>query len=306
MDTRSKLMLTMQTFHTRTHRYKITRQMAKGAYGVVYLATNMQTLQEVAVKVMRRKDYIAQDMEEIAMLRHFNHERIVKLIDIGAQSGLLFLVFPLYHQVLSKVCLNVCLSPAVVIKYGRQLLEGLAYMHTQRVLHRDLKPDNLLLDQDDNLVVIDFGISVEQRGRRPGTSGQLPGSQYDLPANTLWYRPLEVLLSDNWYGLSVDMWAVGCIVAELTMGQPLFSTATTDIEQIFQIYYTFGAPDDTHILASYPYYSKKHPQYVRRSIRDLFPTLDSQLLEFLHRCFDYDPRTRITAAQALALPLFYQ
>ena len=301
MHTRSKLIGPMQTFRTRTHRYKIARKLAKGAYGVVYHAINMQTDREVAVKVMKRKDYIAQDLEEIAILRHLKHARIIKLLDTGAQFGLLFLVFPLYDRELSKLCLNIGLPPAAVIKYGRQLLEGLVYVHTQRVLHRDLKPDNLLLDQDDNLVMIDFGISAEQRERQPG---QLPGSQYDLPANTLWYRPLEVLLSDNVYGLPVDMWAVGCIVAELTMGHPLFSTAMTDIEQIFQIYYRFGTPEDTHILASYPHYSKRHPQYMRRSIYDLLPTLDSQLLEFLHRCFDYDPSTRITATQALALPIF--
>lgn len=118
-----------------------------------------------------------------------------------------------------------------------QLLQGLSYIHNRRVLHRDLKPQNLLVNNDNPVLKIaDFGLA---RG-----SG-IPVRSYTNEVVTLWYRCPAVLLGCRKYGASIDIWSVGCIFYEMLTGKPLFP-AKNDNEEIMKIFSTFGTPSVTY------------------------------------------------------------
>ena len=121
-----------------------------------------------------------------------------------------------------------------VKKFTYQILQATAYCHAHRVMHRDLKPQNLLIDKDNNVQLAVFGLA-----RAFG----LPVKTYTHEVVTLWYRAPEILLGAKEYSTPIDIWSIGCIYAEMAQRKALF-IGDSEIDQIFKIFQVQGTPND--------------------------------------------------------------
>ena len=292
-------------------RFTKLEKLGEGTYGVVYMAKEKQTGSLVALKRMNpaaeEEGVPATTIREICLLKELHHENIVRLYDVMFQSPKLTLVFEYCEYDLKKYIDS---KPAKkldieteVKPFLKQMLAGLHYMHSKSVVHRDMKPQNLLLSSNKELKLADYGLA-----RVEG----IPVKKYTHEAVTLWYRPPDVILGSANYGLAVDLWSVGCIFAEMITGNPLFN-GHTDQEQLQKILRMLGPPtrENWPTLNSYP--STKSllpPESIRNDVAmlgDYIRTTElSQLtpdgLDLLKRMLAYEPSRRITALEALNHP----
>ncbi|XP_010252062.1 PREDICTED: cyclin-dependent kinase D-1 isoform X2 [Nelumbo nucifera] len=185
---------------------------------------------------------------------------------------------------------NIVLSPADIKSFMQMTLKGLAYCHKKWVLHRDMKPNNLLIGADGQLKLADFGLA-----RIFGS----PDRKFTHQVFARWYRAPELLFGTKQYGSAVDVWAAACIFAELLLRRP-FLQGSSDIDQLGKIFAAFGTPKpsqwpDMIYLPDYVEY-----QYVPSpSLRSLFPMASDDALDLLSKMFTYDPKARISVQQAL-------
>jgi len=188
------------------------------------------------------------------------------------------------------------LGEAMVKKFMAQLVEGVRYCHSRRILHRDLKPQNLLIDRDGNLKLADFGLA-----RAFG----VPLRTYTHEVVTLWYRSPEILLGGRQYSTGVDMWSVGAIFAEMCTRKPLFP-GDSEIDEIFKIFRLLGTPDERIWpgVTSFPDFKATFPKWKRETTRALVPGLEENGLDLLDAFLEYDPARRISAKQACMHPYF--
>jgi len=197
-------------------RYQKMEKIGEGTYGVVYKAKDRVTGEIIALKKIRLE---AEDegipstaIREISLLKELQHPNIVKLYDVIHTERKLTLVFEFLDQDLKKY-LDVCdggLELPILKSFLYQLLTGVAYCHHHRVLHRDLKPPNLLINREGQLKLADFGLA-----RAFG----IPVRSYTHEVVTLWYRAPDVLMGSRRYSTPVDIWSVGCIFAEMANGR---------------------------------------------------------------------------------------
>uniref|UniRef100_A0A8H7TS36 Cyclin-dependent kinase 1 n=1 Tax=Bionectria ochroleuca TaxID=29856 RepID=A0A8H7TS36_BIOOC len=177
-----------------------------------------------------------------------------------------------------------------------QLCQGIKYCHSHRVLHRDLKPQNLLIDKEGNLKLADFGLA-----RAFG----VPLRTYTHEVVTLWYRAPEILLGGRQYSTGVDMWSIGCIFAEMCTRKPLFP-GDSEIDEIFKIFRILGTPteDVWPGVTSYPDFKSSFPKWERDFDKPLCHSLDDAGLHMLEAMLVYDPAGRMSAKQACNHPYF--
>jgi len=175
--------------------------------------------------------------------------------------------------------------------YLKQLLMGINYCHQNRILHRDLKPQNILIDWNGQLKLADFGL---------GRQFQLPMRMYTHEVITLWYRPPEILLGTKTYSTSVDMWSVGVIYAEITHNRPLFP-GECEIDQLFRIFRTLGTPDELSWpgLSKLPDYKGHFPQWKQQDMNRILKELTQDSLDLTMQMLTCDPEKRIPAHKAL-------
>ncbi|KAF7152306.1 hypothetical protein RHSIM_Rhsim01G0195900 [Rhododendron simsii] len=174
-------------------------------------------------------------------------------------------------------------SVAQIKCYMRQLLTGLHYCHVNQVLHRDIKGSNLLIDNEGNLKLADFGLA---RSFSNDHNGNLTNRVI-----TLWYRPPELLLGTTKYGPAVDMWSVGCIFAELLHGKPIFP-GKDEPEQLNKIFDICGAPEESNWpgVSKIPWYNNFKPtRQLKRRLREVYKHFDRHALELLDRMLTLDP-----------------
>ncbi|KAL4761575.1 cyclin-dependent serine/threonine-protein kinase CDC28 [Aspergillus foveolatus] len=196
----------------------------------------------------------------------------------------------------STLSRNLGLGDAMVKKFMAQLIEGIRFCHSHRVLHRDLKPQNLLIDRDGNLKLADFGLA-----RAFG----VPLRTYTHEVVTLWYRSPEILLGGRQYSTGVDMWSCGAIFAEMCTRKPLFP-GDSEIDEIFKIFRILGTPDETIWpgVTSFPDFKPTFPKWKREDIQNVVPGLEEDGLDLLEALLEYDPARRISAKQACMHPYF--
>jgi len=281
-------------------RYQKLEKIGEGTYGIVYKAKDRLSDSIVALKRIRLE---AEDegipstaIREISLLKELRHPNIVRLYDVVHTERKLTLVFEYLDQDLKKY-LDVCengLDATIVMSFLFQLLTGVAYCHHHRVLHRDLKPQNLLLNREGDLKLADFGLA-----RAFG----IPVRSYTHEVVTLWYRAPDVLMGSRKYSTPLDIWSVGCVFAEMVNGTPLF-TGTSEESQLETIFRHLGTPDETTFpgmselsggaakIADLQHYPTPS------SLQHLVPKLDPIGVDLLQLMLMYDPARRITAQDA--------
>ncbi|RYO64925.1 Cyclin-dependent kinase 1 [Alternaria arborescens] len=305
--------------------YQKLEKVGEGTYGVVYKARDLTTKDQriVALKKIRLE---AEDegvpstaIREISLLKEMNDPNIVRLLNIVHADGhKLYLVFEFLDLDLKKYMEALPVSQGgrgkalpegsglagqalsmddkMGKKFMMQLCQGVRYCHAHRVLHRDLKPQNLLIDKDCNLKLADFGLA-----RAFG----VPLRTYTHEVVTLWYRSPEILLGGRQYSTGVDMWSVGCIFAEMCTRKPLFP-GDSEIDEIFKIFRILGTPNeqDWPGVTSFPDFKPSFPKWGRTDVANIVTNLDEVGLDLLDALLVYDPAGRISAKQTVIHPYF--
>ncbi|CAJ1971202.1 unnamed protein product [Sphenostylis stenocarpa] len=296
-------------------------QIGEGTYGQVYMAKEIKTGEIVALKKIRmdneREGFPITAIREIKILKKLHHENVIKLKEIVTSQGPekdeqgrpdgnkykggIYMVFEYMDHDLTGLADRPGMRFTVpqIKCYMRQLLTGLHYCHVNQVLHRDIKGSNLLIDNEGNLKLADFGLA------RSFSNDQ--NANLTNRVITLWYRPPELLLGTTKYGPAVDMWSVGCIFAELLQGKPIFP-GKDEPEQLNKIYELCGAPTEINWpgVSKIPYYNKFMPtRPMKRRLREVFRHFDHHALELLEKMLTLDPAQRITAKDALDAEYFW-
>jgi serine/threonine protein kinase len=202
----------MQTENQELDKYQKLEKLGEGTYGVVYKCKNKDNQMVVAVKRIRLENedegIPSTAIREISILKQLKHPNIVNLIDLIHGEKKLHLVFEFLDYDLKKFLdqNQGQLHPQLVKSYLYQMLDAITYCHSKRILHRDLKPQNLLIDKDGHIKLADFGLA-----RAFG----IPIKTLTHEILTLWYRAPEILLGQKEYSTPVDMWSMGCIFYEM-------------------------------------------------------------------------------------------
>ncbi|XP_069483500.1 cyclin-dependent kinase 7 isoform X3 [Ambystoma mexicanum] len=226
---------------SRARRYEKLDFLGEGQFATVYKARDKNTNQIVAIKKIKlghrseAKDGINRTaLREIKLLQELSHPNIIGLLDAFGHKSNISLVFDFMETDLEVIIkdTSLVLTPAHIKAYMLMTLQGLEYLHHLWILHRDLKPNNLLLDENGVLKLADFGLAK---------SFGSPNRAYTHQVVTRWYRSPELLFGAKMYGVGVDMWAVGCILAELLLRVP-FLPGDSDLDQLTRIFETLGTP----------------------------------------------------------------
>ncbi|KAL6839943.1 hypothetical protein ACP4OV_029753 [Aristida adscensionis] len=283
-------------------------KIGSGTYSNVYKAIDVQSGRVVALKKVR-VDSVGEVgsarfmAREIALLRRLGeHPNVVRLDGLVtsrlATAPSLYLVFEYMDHDLTGLAAAATasggrLSLPQVKCFIKQLLSGIEHCHNKGVLHRDIKSSNLLVSNNGILKIADFGLatSYDPDNTRPMTSQVI----------TLWYRPPELLLGATHYGVGVDLWSVGCILAELLLGEPIFP-GRTEVEQLHKIFKLCGTPsDDYWEKMKFP-----HPTFkpYERCIAEKFKDVAPSALSLLETLLSIDPDMRGTATDALNSEFF--
>ncbi|CAN7982131.1 unnamed protein product [Ixodes pacificus] len=283
-----------------TEKFHKLEKIGEGTYGVVYKAKEKGSGRPIALKKFRLESESegvpSTAIREIALLKELQHPNVVRLLDVVPCEKKLYLVFEYMTDDLKKHMDKAAhgkalLGPKLVKSYLWQLLQGIAYCHAHRILHRDLKPQNLLIDPDGNIKLADFGLA-----RAFG----LPLRTYTHEVVTLWYRAPEILLGAKFYSTPVDVWSIGCIFAEMLTLKALFP-GDSEIDQLFRIFRTLGTPDEDSWpgVTQLPDYKPSFPRWEPQSLTKLVPGLDPDGEDLILKLLIADPEARIPAIQAL-------
>jgi len=276
-----------------------------GTYGEVYKAVCRHTKAVVALKEMKNQNeeegVPSTALREVALLKQLRHPNVVSLLDVCCSPKKMILVFEFVEQDLKKYMRsrNCVLEPPTIKSMCLQLCTGIEYCHANSVLHRDLKPQNLLVDARGHLKLADFGLA---------RAFTLPIPKLTHEVVTVWYRPLEILFGGKLYSTPVDMWGVGCIFAEMATGSPLFR-GDSEIDTIFKICQKLGTPTEETWpgVNDLPDFKLTFPKWKAKgweNIRNTKAQLGTSGVELLEQLMAYDPKVRLSARGALRMRYF--
>ena len=285
----------------RLNEFRKVRKIGEGTYGEVYEAIDTTNNRRVAMKKMRieNKDegIPITALREMCILKHLHHENVVELYEIIQDVDKIVLIFE-YADMDLKMYVDKekgIKDLKIIQQFTLQILNGLYYCNINRIIHRDLKPQNLLLITSEmKLKLCDFGLS---------RMFSLPMGKMTHEIITLWYRPPEVLLGIENYTTKVDSWSIGCIMAEMITGKPLFP-GDSEIGQLFKIFQIMGTPNEETWpgITKLKDYSINFPQWKPKKLKDLFPNFDKDGLDLMEKFLQMDPDKRITIKDALNHP----
>ncbi|KII65236.1 Cyclin-dependent kinase 12 [Thelohanellus kitauei] len=293
--------------------YEVLEPIGEGTYGQVFKARDKCTNELVALKKIRleneREGFPITAVREIKILRQLRHKNIINLkeivtdksdvMDFHHDRGAFYLVF----EYMDHDLMGILESRAVEFNTEqiqclfKQLISALAYCHQRHFLHRDIKCSNILLSNTGVVKIADFGLSRIYEANNEGRP-------YTNKVITLWYRPPELLLGEERYNLSVDVWSCGCILGELFIKRPLFN-ANQELPQLELISQICGTPTPSvwPNVTKLPHFSLFKPKRVySRRVRDEYKSLPEDALDLLDKMLTLDPAQRISTIDSLVHP----
>ncbi|CAL6356789.1 unnamed protein product [Bathycoccus prasinos] len=309
---------------TTKNRYTKLETLGEGTFGIVYKASmtmdankndESYSQQFVAIKKIRlgkaKEGINFTAIREIKLLRELHHPHVVPLVDVFSKKRNLHLVFEFASggdlEMIIKDS-SIDLSIADVKSYLRMSLEAIAFCHQNWILHRDVKPNNLLVHETGALKLADFGLA-----RAFGSPERENGREYTRAVFARWYRAPELLLGAKRYGPKVDSWAVGMVFAELMLRKP-FCAGNSDIDQLTKIYHVLGTPTEEEWggCAALPDWMS-FPRKEKMDLRKIFgvevggksglggksSSANLEAIDLLEHLLKYDPEKRISCQEAL-------
>ncbi|XP_038905650.1 protein IMPAIRED IN BABA-INDUCED STERILITY 1-like [Benincasa hispida] len=289
----------------RADSFEKLEKIGQGTYSSVFRAREVETGRMVALKKVRFDNFQPESIRfmarEIMILRRLDHPNIMQLEGIitSKMSSSIYLVFEYMEHDLAGLVSSpdVKFSEAQVKCYMRQLLSAIEHCHLRGIMHRDIKASNILVNNEGILKLADFGLAnvINSRNKQVLTSRVV----------TLWYRPPELLMGSTDYGLTVDLWSIGCVFAELHLGKP-FLKGRTEVEQLHKIFKLCGSPSEEFWKKTkLPHAAMFRPQHAYESslhekCKEFAPSAVSLLEIFL----SIEPYKRGTASSALMSEYF--
>lgn len=285
-------------------RYSKDKKIGEGTYAVVYQATDVITKRMVAIKKIKfgqlehGLDFSA--IREVKYLQELRHPNIIELIDVYSHKRNLNLVLEFLDTDLEIVIKDKSLvfMPADIKSWVMMTLRGLGWCHKNWVLHRDMKPNNLLIGKDGQLKLADFGLARDY-GHDPIASRPMT-----TQVITRWYRPPELFFGAKLYHYGVDIWSVACIFAELMLRTP-YLPGESDLDQINTIFRALGTPTEEEwknvsYLPDYVSYQK----YPKTPLNTLFTAASKDAIDLMEKMFVYDPLKRPSCEECLSHQYF--
>ncbi|XP_076073612.1 cyclin-dependent kinase-like 2 isoform X10 [Mytilus galloprovincialis] len=285
-------------------KYENLGLVGEGSYGMVLKCRHKETGQLVAIKkfLESEDDKMVKKiaLREVRMLKQLRHDHLVNLIEVFRRKKRLYLVFEFVdHTVLDELekCPN-GLDENTVRRILWQVLKGVEFCHVHNIIHRDVKPENILVSKSGVVKLCDFGFAR--------TLAQ-PGESYTDYVATRWYRAPELLVGDTKYGKAVDIWAIGCLLSEMLTGEPLFP-GDSDIDQLYHIVKCFG-----NLTARHKEVFLRNPLFVGMRIPEVketvplekkFNRISSNALDLMKQSLRLDPDDRPTCTQLLKHEFF--
>ncbi|EGF98645.1 uncharacterized protein MELLADRAFT_73553 [Melampsora larici-populina 98AG31] len=292
-------------------KYHVMDVIGEGAYGVVCSAVHRPTGQKVAIKKITPFDhsmFCLRTLRELKLLKYFQEqnvsENIISIVDIIRPPSIeafkeVYLIQELMETDMHRVIRTQDLSDDHCQYFIYQTLRALKALHSADVIHRDLKPSNLLLNANCDLKVCDFGLARSVR-----TAEQETGFMTEYVA-TRWYRAPEIMLTFKQYTKAIDVWSVGCILAEMLSGRPLFPGRDYH-HQLTLILDVLGTPT---LDEFYAINSRRSRDYIRalpfrkkRPFTAIYPNASALAIDFLNKTLTFDPKKRLTVEEALQHP----
>lgn len=302
--------------------YETSEKLGEGTFGEVYKARSLKDGHAVALKKIlmhNEKDgFPITALREIKLLKMLSHPNILKLEEMavertkgeGRKKAIMYMVTPYMDHDLSGLLENpsVQFSEPQIKCYMLQLLEGLRYLHASKILHRDMKAANLLINNHGILQIADFGLArpYDDPAPQPGKGGGEARRDYTTLVVTRWYRPPELLLQLRRYTTAIDMWGVGCVFGEMFKGKPILA-GTTDLDQAHRIFELVGSPTEENMpgWGSLPGCDGVRSFQARSSkLGQVFRQHGPAAISLLSELLKLDWRKRINAIDALEHPYF--
>nr|XP_033770998.1 cyclin-dependent kinase-like 4 isoform X2 [Geotrypetes seraphini] len=301
-------------------KYEKLAKIGEGSYGVVFKCRNKDSGQVVAIKkfVESEDDPVIKKiaLREIRMLKQLKHANLVNLLEVFRRKRKLHLVFEYCdHTVLNELEKN----PSGVADHMTknilwQILQAVNFCHKHQCIHRDVKPENILITKQGVIKLCDFGFARILSGTASCEGEKSlhrahPGDDYTDYVATRWYRAPELLVGDTQYGAAVDIWAIGCVFAELLSGQPLWP-GKSDMDQLYLIIRTLGnlIPRHQYIFRSNQFFhGASIPELEPEDMETLeqkFPNIAPAVQSFMKGCLKMNPDDRFSCEQLLESSYF--
>ena len=292
------------TWQTPQSTYTDLQPIGVGAFGTVCSAYDMKENRRVAIKKMIEpfgsKDHAKRAFREMHLLNHCNHENIVGLLDIFTSPGTcpdknfdVYLVMQMMSSDLHSLLKNQALGDEHIQFFVYQVFRGLKYIHSAKIVHRDLKPNNIAVNENSELRILDFGLAREKDEAMTGYIA------------TRWYRAPEVMLSWTEYDDKVDVWGVGCVMAEMLTRRPLFP-GVDHVNLLGLMLELLGTPNEEYLnqitSESARNFIRTLPVHMRKPFQVYFNGANPEAIDLLEKILIFDPNKRISVEDALAHP----
>ena len=290
------------------NKYEIIKDIGVGTFGTVYEAINKITNEKVAIKKLKQKINSwekCMNQNEVYFLRKLNHPNIVKLLEVihekNDDTSLIFEYcdYNLYELIKTYKRKQMSLSELKIKNIIYSITLGLYHIHSNGIMHRDLKPENILI-KNKEIKIADFGTAKEI----PKFNSYHEINNMTDYICTRWYRAPECVLKSKNYNEKVDIWALGCIMAELYNLRPIFP-GQSEFDQIDKIFKALGTPKNGEWDVGFALMDKlgmSVPQYNGNGLRYLFYDISNDALNFMEMIFQYDEKKRPSAEELLKHP----